>query len=639
MRRRWPAQAGTGPGAVPRNRARVWSIAVAAGVALLAAGCNTATAQKATTSSTAKALPATTVYGQPVPAGVTGLVGVTCPSALDCWAVGSATDAATPTTAATTSTAAAATTTTAAGATTTTTTPAAGGTPAGIVATDDGGVSWHRQSAALPGASILSAIDCATIRSCMAVGETMPSAAQPTVLQGAVLVTSDGGADWRPMDAPQGAVDVVGVQCTTGQQCTALATDGATYWATTTTDGGQVWQRGGTLPSGIAGLSSLYCSSAECLAAGYTAASPGHGTGTVARSTDGGATWAAASVPTGVGLLHDVSCTGGSICLAVGTTSTTTSDVVKATGIVLVSTDAGTTWANRTPRRSVDDAFGLACAGASCATVGTIWTVGEPSTPIGGVATTVNAGATWTYPPLQYVPTHLVDVACATTTSCVAVGDDVLARMALPTPPRTTGSDHNGQTSARTTGPGSSGLRRLTPGRSGERREHLVGQESQVVEIAEVEYLQVGGGGADGGVLTQSFGNLVGRAGGPVLPELVDLTADGLGPSSQAGLVGGAAHHQGDRQAQALGRTADGRAGPAHPFELGGGVGHRGEGRVELAGEPGGQRRRAGGAQTPDDHRGVGRLDGRRQGRAVRQVGSAVRRSCSAPRPACPTGR
>ncbi len=66
------------------------------------------------------------------------------------------------------------------------------------------------------------------------------------------------------------------------------------------------------------------------------------GSGAVATTTDGGATWRAQDLPSGVGQLFSVTCDSGTHCLAVGV------DPSFSNGVVLATTDGGTTWIPQT---------------------------------------------------------------------------------------------------------------------------------------------------------------------------------------------------------------------------------------------------------------------------------------------------
>ena len=171
--------------------------------------------------------------------------------------------------------------------------------------------------------------------------------------------------------------------CRSAADCTAIVSDGTSHLVRPqSTDFGQSWQQEGNLPQPVpVGANDLSCvAGGTCLDAGYVPTSNGHGQGAVAVSADGGQTWTAATVPSGFGVLHSATCMTVSLCLAVGTTSTTVSDVVPAKGELLCSADGGHTWAPATARPPVDDVYGLACPTAQlCAMAGTTWSGTRPS--------------------------------------------------------------------------------------------------------------------------------------------------------------------------------------------------------------------------------------------------------------------
>ena len=356
------------------------------------------------------AAPTATVVGQPVPSGTGTLEAVSCGSSRDCWAVGLALDNVLDAP----------------------TSPAPGPSTVVIDATADGGATWRPETVNVTDPTNLTDIACPDRHHCMAVGTADGNGA----LSATVLVTSDGGRIWRSMDAPAGSTDLSAVTCSTVGDCLVLASNGTAYWSASTTDGGKVWQRNGTLPAGFSGPSAVICPDTEtCMTAGYVPGLPGRGTGAIAVTDDGGTTWAAATVPAGVGLLHSIACASTLYCLAVGTTSTTLTDVAEGHGEMLATTDGGNAWTAVTAPAGVDDAFGIACPSMSnCAAVGTEWT--SANSPVGGVVTTTDAGGTWRAPASRYVPAGLDAVDCPTTTSCVAAGNDVLARVVLPAPKR-----------------------------------------------------------------------------------------------------------------------------------------------------------------------------------------------------------
>jgi photosystem II stability/assembly factor-like uncharacterized protein len=365
----------------------------------LAAGCTRPTTPRAERGGRA-----VTVEGQPAPPGMGSLEAVSCATALRCWAVG---DSAAST---------------------------GSGGPSDVVvdSTKNGARTWNETQVMVANPMDLGDISCPDVHHCTAVGAISGTAQ----LLGAVLQTSDGGRSWQSVDAPSGSVDLVGVTCITADQCTVLATDGSSYWTATTTDGGSVWQRQGNLPAGFSGPSDISCPTAQsCIVAGYTSPTAGKGVGAVATTTDGGADWTLSDVPSGTGLLHGVSCPTIEHCVAVGTVSTTATDVALGKAVILNSDDGGQSWQLAGGPPGVDDAFAVSCPTVQlCATVGTVWTPTNPPTPIGGVVTSSDGGATWLTPRSLYLPVGLVSVDCASARSCVAVGNDSIVRIALPRP-------------------------------------------------------------------------------------------------------------------------------------------------------------------------------------------------------------
>jgi photosystem II stability/assembly factor-like uncharacterized protein len=353
--------------------------------------------------------PSTTVIGQPAPAGTGELGAVSCADPLHCWAVGIPGPNA--------SLAAPATTTTAPPVTV-------------IAATVNGGRTWKAQLVSLPAPPELSGVSCPTVSSCMAVGSTgaVPGA-------GIVLVTHDRGATWTPATAPSGSFVLTSVLCSSLSDCTAITSDGTNTWSARSVDFGLSWTKQGNLPPGFSNPRDLWCgATGTCLVAGYTPTSTGHGQAAIALSDDGGQTWIAATVPPNLGVLQDAACATPTSCLAVGTTSTTVSDVVPATGQQLVSADGGHTWTVSPLAPPVDDVYAIDCPSAQvCAIVGTDW-VGHPTVGSGGVARSADGGTTYSVSTTAYVPLTLTALACPRVTACVAVGNDTVAHITLPVP-------------------------------------------------------------------------------------------------------------------------------------------------------------------------------------------------------------
>jgi photosystem II stability/assembly factor-like uncharacterized protein len=360
--------------------------------------------------------------GQPAPAGTGQLGAVACAGLGHCWAVGTPGQPA-PTPTPTTTPAS----TPAPGATTTTSAPPAPPAPATVIdATVNGGKTWAAQPLALAPAPVLTGISCPTIELCMAVGLSGSGA------EGIVVATHRGGADWGQVASPAGATVITSVQCASAVDCIAIASDGTSYWSANSDDFGHTWARGGTLPAGLQDAGALACvAGGPCLVTGFTPATSGHGQGAIALSADRGATWAAATVPAGTGLLQGAVCATVTSCLAAGSTSTTVSAVVPAKGALLTSQDGGQTWVPSPTRPPTDDVFGLACpSNLICAMVGTKWS-GHPAVGTGAVAQSHDGGLSFSASKTAYTPLTLTALACFSTRACVAVGGDTVARLML----------------------------------------------------------------------------------------------------------------------------------------------------------------------------------------------------------------
>ena len=372
-----------------------------AAFALAATGC-TSGGQRGAASPRVLGQPAGTphVLGQPAPAG-SDLVALSCPDRSRCWAVGVA------------------------GPDTGPSSP-----PSVIVATSDGGAHWKPE--AVTGAFIpqFSAVSCPDRTHCMAVGSN--GASVPG--SGVVFTTADAGATWQQVAAPAGVLTVGSVVCPAVEQCTVVVNDGTLVWSARSADFGQTWQRTGNLPAGFVGSDVMSCTPAgPCLIGGYVPSGAGHGAGAIALSPDGGQTWSAASVPSGIGVLQAATCLSVMECLAVGSTSTTVSAVAPAHGQLLRSADGGHTWAPAAAP-PVDDAYGIACPSARvCVMVGTRW-VGAPAVGTGAVAQSGDGGTMFTLSTSAYTPTTLTALDCPTTRRCVAAGGATVARVTVVAP-------------------------------------------------------------------------------------------------------------------------------------------------------------------------------------------------------------
>jgi hypothetical protein len=201
-----------------------------------------------------------------------------------------------------------------------------------------------------------------------------------------------------------------------------------------TNDGGATWTDS-SLPTDFV-PTGLQCVSAElCVASGFTQSPDGSSTtvpGTMLYSSDDGATWAAASVPPGIGPLGRVSCADPTDCVA----SFFGDD--GSSSEIIASTDGGQSWSEAA-------ASGLPAAlitGLSCPTAGACWAAGMVRAGSGGsdgsremadidvtlgpgaagiVESSSDSGQTWQSQQLPQGVLMVLDITCPSDTSCYAL--------------------------------------------------------------------------------------------------------------------------------------------------------------------------------------------------------------------------
>jgi photosystem II stability/assembly factor-like uncharacterized protein len=305
------------------------------------------------------------------------------------------------------------------------------GTSSEIEVTHDGGNSWQQSNlpVTLSDATPLACVDAET---CATLG--IDPSGNATFLE-----TSDGGATWASLAGPSQLASSIGVTvlaCTTAESCVAVASDPADQsgaaLAFVTNDGGATWSDS-VLPTDFV-PTGLQCVSGNlCVASGFSQSPDGSSTippGTVLYSSDDGATWAAASVPPGLGPLGRVSCVDSTDCVA----SFFGDD--GSSSQILASTDGGQSWSEAA-------ASGLPAAfvtGLSCPTAAECWAAGMVRVGSGGsdgsggpiavklgpgaegiVASSSDDGQTWQVQQLPQGVLVVLDITCPSDTSCYAV--------------------------------------------------------------------------------------------------------------------------------------------------------------------------------------------------------------------------
>ncbi len=206
----------------------------------------------------------------------------------------------------------------------------------------------------------------------------------------------------------------------------------------TTSDGGQTWIEG-TLPANLV-PNGLTCTdggdcvvtgcSGDCVLTGSGAPVLG-GAGASAYSTDGGVTWAAATLPADTYALQSVACNSSGFCI------TSTSGGPSAAGSVLTSSDDGVTWADVSATGAPSTQTGnllttsasIPDSGFSCPATTDCWSFGTVPPPNasgafnlatahGFLAQSTDAGHTWQPAQLPGTVKAVLSVACPTNTIC-----------------------------------------------------------------------------------------------------------------------------------------------------------------------------------------------------------------------------
>ena len=300
----------------------------------------------------------TTWTNESVPSGVSALFSVVCTSGSQCVAVGSKRGS------------------------------------AAVISTTTGGGTWKTDT--VPVSSQLYDVACTSTSNCVAVGA-----------KNALLATTNGGTSWTSRsDSLSATVTLLSVSCEAGAECYLVGDQGETGILLATADGGSTWSNE-TLPSNLVGLHDIVClSSTDCLVAGE---------GAIFVTADSGSTWNSESLPFGDNALTSVNCPSISVCLAVGGPDSDSD--INGGGVVLLSSDGGSTWTSEPVPVSVGTLYGIACMSTSdCLAVG-YYNSGLSSF----ILSTTNGGTTWTSQ-TSSVP-ELSSIACVPSTSdCFAAG-------------------------------------------------------------------------------------------------------------------------------------------------------------------------------------------------------------------------
>jgi hypothetical protein len=334
------------------------------------------------TSTTALSLPSVW-RTRSVPAGLTApLNDVTCPTPYDCYAVSGDSN---------------------------------GAHPGAIIASTDGGATWHVQYTAPPagaGQAALTAVTCTSATQCLAVGGSGSDAV--------AVVTHDGGHHWTPLALPPQLGYLRDVACPSSMVCVGVGQNSGYQGGpgiVRTVDGGASWTTV-AVPAGVDSVYTVSCpSSSSCLLGGQTPGASCCSQALASTSEDAGRTWGRPVVTGAAGdpWLQDISCVDTRTCVGVhGTNGTDT----WGQGDLTITRDGGRTWSTLPSVRGED----VSCTSALCFAVGAMYD--QAANVYSSTAfRSTDGGRTWA-PVSTPRSQGFSSVACTTRNDCVVVGND-----------------------------------------------------------------------------------------------------------------------------------------------------------------------------------------------------------------------
>ena len=303
---------------------------------------------------------------------------------------------------------------------------------AAVIATVDGGARWRSQVIP-PSVGYLSGVSCSDQRHCTAVGQT----SQTSNGQGVIIATSNGGATWTASATPAGVLDVTAVACRPDHRCVATGTVATGVVALSSASASSEWVQRASFPAGVSGATAISCpDDRHCWVTAHVSVDVGHVAGAVAVTTDGGSAWATLPIPKGSGYLNGVSCPDGAgnggaaptgvagfHCVVVGTTAGTLSSARTGHGLVLTTATGGAHWSSQPVPATAAALMDVACPSVdSCVAVGSS-VAGSPEA--GVVVLTGSSDHPWRPALAVGSAQPLSAVDCSSTSRCVLVGESV----------------------------------------------------------------------------------------------------------------------------------------------------------------------------------------------------------------------
>jgi photosystem II stability/assembly factor-like uncharacterized protein len=187
--------------------------------------------------------------------------------------------------------------------------------PAHSFVTGDAGMTWSTTT--LETGFVPDALSCPTTSNCTTTGFLRVPPDGVTSPAGAVLYTGDGGTTWSKSDLPVPVGTRSTLSCTSGATCFATFFSGASSDSSVlrSVDGGASWtviaQLSGQLATGLS------CPSQQlCTEGGDVLVQDALKSGTISASTDAGASFLAAVVPSNTLAILSVSCPDTAECFA-----------------------------------------------------------------------------------------------------------------------------------------------------------------------------------------------------------------------------------------------------------------------------------------------------------------------------------
>jgi photosystem II stability/assembly factor-like uncharacterized protein len=301
-----------------------------------------------------------------------------------------------------------------------------------VIATTNGGTSWSPQTSNTLQA--LHAISCVTTTTCFAVTNDS---------SGAKFIKTIDGATWSTPAAVGAATGLTGISCPTTTSCFATDEEPTTNLIYSTTNGGATWSLSFNLANdpnaGInAPFAAIACpSTTNCYAVGSE--------GLIAATSDGGLNWRTDNSPTAA-QLSAISCPSAGSCYAsvyefngstilhttdyggtwtaqygggtgqfaytsISCPSTTTCVAIGYGGTAAATTTGGAAWSTQLPAGSTNAILGMSCTSASDCYAAAGNTI----------LVTHNGGNTWAANTLGTTD-QLVAISCPAANTCFAVG-------------------------------------------------------------------------------------------------------------------------------------------------------------------------------------------------------------------------